>query len=190
MDIVHPMRRSALLKVFFVILLSVLPSTARGDSRQTEAVAPGQEVSFSTPNDHKKIMLGEVEDIVLLPWSITLPARIDTGAALSALDAREVSVWNNLADFKLGKRYGGLKLQLPIVGWREVRTALGSQKRPVVEIAICLGPKLIRTLTTLSDRSQMTYPFLVGRSVLNGSFMVDPSRSRAVEPTCLLADLP
>jgi hypothetical protein len=184
------MRGPALLKGFLLVLLAVLPSTARGDCNQTEAVRPGQEASFSAPNEYKKIMLGEVEDIVLLPWSVTLPARIDTGATLSALDARDLSVRNNLADFRLGKRYGGLKLQLPVVGWREVRTALGSEKRPVVEIGICLGPKLIRTLATLSDRSQMTYPFLVGRSALNGSFMVDPSRSRAVEPACLLAGSP
>jgi hypothetical protein len=182
--------RGCALEVFLLVLLAAQPSTARGDSHQSEAVAPGQEVSCSAPNDYKKIMLGEVEDIILLPWSITLPARIDTGAALSALDARDVSVRNNLADFRLGKRYGGLRLQLPILGWREVRTALGNEKRPVVEIAICLGPKLMRTQATLSDRSQMTYPFLVGRSALNGTFMVDPSRSRAVEPACLLADLP
>ncbi len=60
----------------------------------------------------------------------------------------------------------------------------GSQKRPIVEVDICLGPKLIRTHATLSDRSQMTYPFLVGRSVLTGSFTVDTSRSRAAQPVC------
>jgi hypothetical protein len=54
----------------------------------------------------------------------------------------------------------------------------------VVEIRMCLGPKLIRALATLRDRSQMTYPILVGRNFLNGHFVVDTSRSKAVPPAC------
>jgi hypothetical protein len=30
----------------------------------------------------------------------------------------------------------------------------------------------------------MAYPFLIGRSALNGSFLVDTSRSRAARPNC------
>jgi hypothetical protein len=36
-----------------------------------------------------KIRIGLVEDIILLNWGIRMPARIDTGAAQSSLDARE-----------------------------------------------------------------------------------------------------
>ncbi len=135
--------------------------------------------------DPSKILVGEVEDVLLIPWTILLPARIDTGATLSALDARHLTVENNVADFTLGKQYGEFRLRLPVVKWLQVRTAVGTERRPVVEVGICLGPKLVRTLATLSDRSQMIYPFLVGRNVLNGSFMVDTSRSKAVQPNCL-----
>ena len=131
-----------------------------------------------------KILLGEVEEVTLLPWGISLPARIDTGADLSSLDARDVSIRNNTAEFKLGRRHGGARLTLPLAGWRRIRTSTGSADRPVVELCICLGPKLVRTLATLSDRSEMSYPFLVGRSALNGSFMVDPSRSKAARTIC------
>ena len=131
-----------------------------------------------------KILLGEVEEVTLLPWGISLPARIDTGADLSSLDARDVSIRNNTAEFKLGRRHGGAQLTLPLAGWRRIRTSTGSADRPVVELCICLGPKLVRTLATLSDRSEMSYPFLVGRSALNGSFMVDPSRSKAARTIC------
>lgn len=137
------------------------------------------------PEDHSKILVGEVEDVLLVPWTILLPARIDTGATLSALDARHVIIGNNVAEFTLGKKYGEFRLHLPVVEWLQVRTAVGTEKRPVIKIGICLGPKLVHTLATLSDRSQMMYPFLVGRNVLNGSFMVDTSRSKAVQPSCL-----
>ncbi|HEY7217956.1 MAG TPA: RimK/LysX family protein [Candidatus Binatia bacterium] len=137
----------------------------------------------------KKITVGVVEDVVLNPWGVSFPARIDTGADLSSLDARDIVVRNDVAVFKLGKRYGGVQIQLPVVEWRRIQTATGTEKRPVVEISICLGSKLFRTPVTLKDRSEMMYPFLVGRSALSGSFLVDPSRSKALQPACPAASL-
>jgi hypothetical protein len=142
------------------------------------------QVNDHSPRTPAKITIGVVEDVVLSPWGISFPARIDTGADLSSLDAREIEVRDNIAAFKLGKRYGGIQLQLPVVEWRTIQTSMGSEKRPVVEISICLGSKLLRTPVTLKDRSEMIYPFLVGRSTLRGGFLVDPSRSRSAQPTC------
>jgi hypothetical protein len=130
------------------------------------------------------VTLGVVEEVVLSPWGVNFSARIDTGADLSSLDARELVVKNNVANFKLGKRWGSRRLQLPVVDWRQVQTAMGIEKRPVVEISICLGSKHFRTLATLKDRSEMLYPFLVGRSALNENFLVDPSRSKAAGSGC------
>ena len=177
------MRKSVTLSLFLLLSLAAVSSAAVGDSQQTEA-PEDVEIPFSAGSESQKIMIGEVEDVVLVPWGISLPARIDTGADMSALDARNVTVRNNLADFKLGNGYGDLRLQLPVVGWRQVRTSMGIEARPVVEIGICLGPKLLRTQATLKDRSQMTYPFLLGRNVLNGGFVVDTSRSKAARPAC------
>jgi hypothetical protein len=145
--------------------------------------------SSSPRSEPLKITLGVVEDVILSPWGISFPARIDTGADLSSLDARDLVVRNNVADFKLGKRYGGLQLQLPVVDWRHIQTSMGIEKRPVVEISICLGSKLFRTLATLKDRSEMIYPFLVGRSALSGTFLVDTSRSRTAQPSCSTGSL-
>lgn len=33
----------------------------------------------------EKIAIGLLEDMILLPWGVKLPARIDTGAATSSL---------------------------------------------------------------------------------------------------------
>jgi hypothetical protein len=66
---------------------------------------------------------------------------------------------------------------------------MGTEKRPVVEISICLGSKQLRLLATLKDRSEMIYPFLVGRSALSGNFLVDPSLSRTAQPVCPSASL-
>jgi len=177
------MKNIAILKYFFLLFVVAFPSMAAADSRQTE-VFEDVAIPSSSAGESQKVMIGEVEDVMLVPWAVTLPARIDTGATVSSLDARDISVRNDVAEFMLGKRYGSLRLRLPVVDWVQVRSAVGIEKRPVVEIGICLGPKLVRTLATLRDRSQMTYPFLVGRNVLSGSFMVDTSRSKAVQPAC------
>jgi hypothetical protein len=173
-----------------LLSLAVLPGSALGDPGQPES--PGDDVSITAPSLEaaEKVTLGEVEDVMLEPWTITLPARIDTGATLSSLDAQDLSIRGEIADFVLGKQYGGLRLRLPIVDWVYVRSAGGVAKRPVAEIHICLGSRRIRTVATLRDRSQMTYPFLVGRNVLNGSFVVDTSRSRTVRPRCQAASFP
>lgn len=177
------MKNIAILKYLFLVFVVAVPKIAGADSHQTEV--PGDVVIPSpSRSESKKLMIGEVEDVVLVPWTITLPARIDTGATLSSLDARNVTVRNKIADFTLGNEHGGLQLQLPVVGWSQISTSVGSERRPVVEVGICLGPKLIRTLATLKDRSHMTYPLLIGRNVLNGSFVVDTSRSKVVRPAC------
>jgi hypothetical protein len=169
--------------ILFAVLL-ILPNIIGLDRVQAQASE-----DRSSRIESAKITIGAVEDVILGPWGVSFPARIDTGADLSSLDARDIVVRNDVAAFKLGKRYGGLQLQLPVVEWRHIQTATGTEKRPVVEISLCLGPKLVQTLATLKDRSEMLYPFLVGRSALSGNFLVDPSRSRAAQPTCPAAAL-
>jgi hypothetical protein len=132
----------------------------------------------------EKMTIGEVEEVVLMPWGVRLPARIDTGAATSSLDARELTVKNKTAEFRLSKKYGSLQLRLPVIEWQKVRSADFRERRPVVEITFCLGPKLIRTRVTLNDRSNASYPLIIGRNVLKNKFVVDCMHSNCLPPTC------
>ena len=76
-------------------------------------------------------------------------------------------------------------MRLPVVAWRTIKSTEGaSERRPVVELEICLGPKQLRTQITLNDRSQLEYPVLIGRNTLDGNFIVDVSRSNVVSPHC------
>ena len=165
------------------IILAVMTNAIALGLVQAQVIEDGR-IGSSTRGEAAKITLGVVEDVILSPWGINFPARIDTGADLSSLDARDIVVRQDVAEFRLGADYGRQRLQLPIVEWGHVQTSMGIEKRPIVEISICLGSKLLRTLATLKDRSGMAYPFLVGRSTLSGSFLVDTSRSRAAQPSC------
>jgi len=132
----------------------------------------------------EKITIGGVEDVILLPWRLKLPARIDTGAAKSSLDARELKVQDDLVEFKLPEKYGGMQFRLPVVEWRHVRTPEGLERRPVVELEICLGSKRFRTKVNLADRSMVKYPLILGRNFLKENFVVDVQRRRMTRPIC------
>jgi hypothetical protein len=143
----------------------------------------------------EKIVIGEAENAVLLPWGVVLPSRIDTGAGISALDVRDLKLLGKSVEFRLPERYGDLLIRLPLAGWRGIKAADGPRKRrPAVEVDLCLSGVRIRTLVTLCDRSHMEYPLLIGRKALRGNpeadFIVDVSRSFTVSLNCAKENLP
>lgn len=131
-----------------------------------------------------KVFLGSVEEVVLLPWGVKLPARVDTGATTSSLDARDMEITGETVAFSLPPGYGGQRISLPVRDWKFVRSAESREKRPIVEMEVCVGPKKIRARVNLNDRSRMKYPFIVGRSILNHGFVVDPVREMIAPPRC------
>jgi len=137
-----------------------------------------------TAGAEEKIIIGTIEDVVLLPWGARLPARIDTGAAKSSLDARDLRVQDDMVEFKLPQKYGGLQLRLPIVNWKHVRTPEGLERRPIVELEICLGSRRIRTEVNLTDRSMVKYPLILGRNILKEDYIVDVKRRKTAPPSC------
>ena len=139
-----------------------------------------------TVDAEEKIMIGGVEEVILLPWGIQVPARIDTGAATSSLDVCEIKkMGGKEIEFRLPERCGGNKVRMPVVAWRIIQSTEGkAERRPVVEMELCLGAKRLRTQVTLNDRSRMEYPLLIGRRVLEKNFIVDVSRSKILPPRC------
>jgi len=138
----------------------------------------------ATIDADEKIVIGGIEEVVLLPWGVRLPARIDTGAAKSSLDAQDLKVQDDMVEFKLPKKHGGLKLRLPIIEWRHVRTPEGLEPRPIVALEICLGSRRIRTEVNLADRSMVKYPLILGRNFLKEDYMVDVKRRKTAPPNC------
>jgi len=131
-----------------------------------------------------KIRIGLVEDVILLPSGVKIPARIDTGAATSSLDARELKIHDNIAEFKLPQKYGGSKLTLPVVGWKTIRSAESRERRPIVEMELCVGPKRLLIQVNLNDRSMVKYPLILGRNVLKKNFVVDCMHQHCLPPSC------
>ncbi len=140
-------------------------------------------------NTPKKI-IGRVELVSFPELGVNeLYARIDTGAQTSAIWVSKTEVKNNrLGVVFFGKgnpNYTGKMVYFEEFTRSMVASSNGhSELRYKVSTLIVIAGKRIRARLTLANRSNQTYPVLVGRNVLRGKFIVDVkvgSPIRAVE---------
>lgn len=133
-----------------------------------------------------KLVLGWKETVVLATLGgIELPAKLDTGARTSALHAVDIvcsgqdgDAWVtfDLPDIDQSKRH---RFCLPLAEHRLVKGSVGaSQVRPLVLMELSLAGQTWTTEVTLTDRSDMELPMLIGRAALKGRFLVDPARTQ------------
>jgi hypothetical protein len=150
------------------------------------APAAGADRSRSQRGVGTKQVLGWKESVVVATLgNIRLLAKLDTGARTSALHAVDIiyikhrsAIWVefDLPDIDQSKRH---RFRLPLAEHRSVKSSIGtSQIRPVVVLDLCMADQRWSTEVTLTDRSDMELPMLIGRSALKGRFVVDPARTR------------
>lgn len=111
-----------------------------------------------------KTLIGQLERVTLSSKTgkRTVTARIDTGAMLSSIDVKLA------AKLKLG----------PIIEVKVVNSSHGSSVRPVVFAKVKLQGRTINGRFTVYDRKRMKYPVLIGRNILKGKFIIDPSKNK------------
>ena len=115
-----------------------------------------------------------------------LHAKIDTGARTSALHVRSMRPVGELAgrpilelQLPIGRRPSGGKgtvARVVVEEYVTVRDSGGhSERRPVIETTLVLGPLRRRVRISLTDRGDMLFPMLVGRTAVGDHFLVDAS---------------
>ncbi len=139
-----------------------------------------------TPNEWEgKIIVGANEWIHLSPPGHHYQARVDSGAATSSLSAKNIEYFE-----RNGKRWvrfelqhddeaDAIALEAKVVRHVLIRQASSAEpeRRPVVSLTVNMGQSLrYDTEFTLTDRSQMTYPILLGREFLRDVILIDVSR--------------
>ena len=117
-----------------------------------------------------------------------LKAKIDTGARTSALHVTRMRTIDTAGGPSRRPILeitvpGGRRGERPHVvratvrGFAMVRDTSGrTERRPVIETTLKLGPFERRITVTLTDRGDMLFPMLVGRTALGPGVVVDPSR--------------
>ncbi|HRQ05246.1 MAG TPA: RimK/LysX family protein [Nitrosomonas halophila] len=156
---------------------------------------PGNPSSEISPDSFS--IYGHVEKVALIPddvkaiGDIEIPALLDTGAAKSSLHAKDIEVIET-GDQKLvrfifddhnGSEY---PMTLPLIKKVAIKQASGKQIRYVVEMGICVGDHYKKNLFTLTDRSRMTYPVLVGRNFLKNTVLVSSKHKMTSVPNCMV----
>ena len=111
-----------------------------------------------------------------------LKAKIDTGASMSAMHATHIKEYDskqgNFVKFRVHQSKSYVMIKKPIEGYKTIKSSFGKkQMRPVVNISIKIGDNIIDTDITLTRRSRMTYPVLIGRSSLGKNYRINPKRS-------------
>ena len=137
----------------------------------------------------KKKIIRPIIDIGWREWislvdfkDFYLKAKIDTGATISALHATHIREYNfkggKYVKFRLYQSKSYKMIKRPIVGYKTIKNSFGKkQLRPHINISIKIGNDTIDTIITLTTRSQMTYPVLIGRSTLNNNYRINPKKS-------------
>jgi hypothetical protein len=103
-----------------------------------------------------------------------ITAKIDTGARTSALHADKIEIRGRRVRFMIaGKAYAA-----PLTGFRRVKSSNGiSEMRAVIRATVQLGSVLMKTEMTLTDRTDMDVPMLLGRNSIKGLFVVHPGKT-------------
>lgn len=152
--------------------------------------------SSASPQDQQegfcdgKTIIGTVEKVFLSPPGILLPARIDTGAETSSLDARDLRDFER--DGKDWVRFilvdpeteEEIEVERPVARYvRILQSATEeSERRAVVKLRFVIGSVSRSAEFTLSNREHLEYPLLIGRNILQDVMMVDVGRSFTVKP--------
>ncbi len=163
-------------------LFVIVPGVS-GRARRRAGTAPGP------VRVDGKTRVGWVEQVGLPGLGIErLKAKIDTGARTSALHvARMRTVGTGAGPHRrpilaITVPGGGRGRRPHVVraAVREfvvVRDSSGrTERRPVIETVLRLGPIERRIAVTLTNRGDMLFPMLIGRTALGPGVVVDPSR--------------
>ena len=134
--------------------------------------------------------IGWIEPVKIIPEGMVVEAKIDTGADNSSLDVVE---WQKLdrngtpwIRFEVINNQGKTQaFERPFERFARIkRKGTESLKRPVINLALCIGQQQFLAPVNLAKRKKFKYRMLIGRSFLKHRFLVDSGRKLTTTPGC------
>jgi hypothetical protein len=136
-------------------------------------------VKVETSRQPASLEVGWCERVQLPEWGVRLHAKIDSGARTSALHVTSMKrVGASGLEIEIPSARGkSVRVRVEVAEWTLVRDSGGhSERRPVVETLLKLGPLERRVRVSLTDRGDMRFPMLVGRTALGSDVRIQPAR--------------
>lgn len=113
----------------------------------------------------------------------SVPAKIDTGADGTAIWASEIhldesgvlhyTLFDETSPLYTGEEYETTEYAVV----RVTGSTGNAELRFRVKLVLTMGGKTIKAWCSLTDRSERTYPMLIGKRTLKGKFLVDVAKS-------------
>jgi hypothetical protein len=132
------------------------------------------------------VTLGSLEKVYIDVVKSSFVARVDTGATTSSINAIDIQKFE-----RDGKRWIKFHVsdehtapenrkwvEAPITRYVKIRQSSTHdlERRPVIELWVKIGKVHEKSQFTLTDRTQMDYPILLGREFIQDVALVDVSR--------------
>jgi len=154
-------------------------------SETSGAIIPkGEDITSQSCQKLKnKLIIGQAEYTHIAPSGWKMKSRIDSGATTTSIDARDIKGFERdgkkWVRFKLFNRdtKETFEIEKPVSRMVEIkRHGTGKQTRYVVELDLTIGSISERVEVSLTDRSDFTFPVLIGRNFLVDRAVIDVSK--------------
>jgi hypothetical protein len=193
--------RNIQILVGIVFCLVVFPALASAQTDDVEDVVDkGVEESKSETEpksepelDSKRETIGWAEKVSIHPGGVEMQAKFVPGDESSSIHATRIKKFSrngrDWVRFVLRDIRGeNSTLEREVLRSVTIRGKKGSKERYLVHLGVCIGNEYGEAELRLANRAHRDFKILLGRNILAGKFLLDPSRSYVSKPKCPASD--
>ncbi len=131
--------------------------------------------------------IGQEEPVFVPPFANAFASRIDTGAAISSIDAKNIQVFERdgkkWVSFDIKQRNTDIAhhFETPLVRKSSVKRIKEDEDRYIINLPIKMGELNIDAQFSLADREKFDYQVLIGRNILIGNAIINPALSNTLK---------
>jgi len=140
-----------------------------------------------TESFNDKSIVGELEHIQIEEIDIDFIARIDTGAAMTSMHAKNINVVGIEKEHDDIRKHLGEKVSFTAINEKgeeasyeadivkivKIRNSIGVERRFIVNLTLNWNGEKKMVNVNLRDREELDYKLLIGRNWLIGDYIVD-----------------
>lgn len=169
----------------FILFLILILANCFGSKQIIEKKTDLHIKPIVIPPQYLKPIVGRVEWVEFPNWKLKLRARVDTGAKSCSIHAINIErVTENGEVYVLFDTFVDekpVRLKSKFIKEAKVTSTSGvSENRIIISELMKMGKYKEEVIINLNDRTNLTYPILIGRNFLMGKFLVDVSLSHAL----------